>query len=292
VLVGAHVGAGDGYMASVDYAESVGCEAIQVFAKSPRQWLAKPIDAAAAAAFRERRANSSIRFLCTHTAYLINLGSEDDVLWERSWRALADELDRATLLGAEATVTHMGTNRSGDLARGAERISTGIARAFTAAPGGVLLLENTAGAGTTFGTGPQEIGAVLTALDADWRDRLGVCLDSCHAQAAGWDLSEAAGWDGFVGALEVCCGPGRIAVVHANDSTFASGLHRDRHAWVGEGTISTSGFEAMFAESRLSGAAAIVEMSGEIPEKDVVNVSRLKALREASSAHGCDDERA
>jgi len=282
VLIGAHVGVGDGFPASIDYAGSVGCEAIQVFAKSPRQWRAKGIDPDVAGAFRERRAASSIGFVCTHTAYLINLGSEDEVLWERSWQALADELDRAALLGADATVTHMGTNRTGVLGLGARRIAEGIERAFRAAPTGVLLLENTAGAGTTFGNGPEEIAAVLALLDTDWQERLGVCFDTCHAHAAGWDLSDETGWNGFVGGLESCSGPGRIRVVHANDSTFGVGEHRDRHAWVGEGTIG-SGFAHMFADARLSDAAAIVEMSGEIPEKDAVNVSRLKELREASS---------
>jgi len=288
VLVGAHVGVCDGFAAAIDYAESVGCEAIQVFAKSPRQWRAKHIAPEAAIAFRERRAASGIRFASTHTAYLINLGSEDDVLWERSWHALADELDRAALLGVEGTVSHMGTNRCADLTQSARRIADGIQRAFEVAPAGVLLLENTAGAGTTFGSGPEEIGAVLSLLDAEWRERLGVCLDSCHAHAAGWDMSGREGWDGFVGGLEACCGPERIRLVHANDSAFEAGAHRDRHAWVGEGTIGPAGFSAMFAETRLANAAAIVEMSGDVPEKDMVNVSRLKELRAASSAPACD----
>lgn len=290
MLIGAHVGVGDGYAASIDYAESVGCEAIQVFAKSPRQWRAKSIDPDVARAFRERRAASEVAFVCTHTAYLINLGSEDDALWVRSWQALADELQRAALLGADATVTHMGTNRTGDLGLGARRIADGIQRAFEAAPSGVLLLENTAGAGTTFGNGPEEIGAVLGILDGDWRQRLGVCLDTCHAHAAGWDLSHVDGWNGFLGGLESCCGPGRVHVVHANDSTFEVGAHRDRHAWVGEGTIGPDGFAHMFADKRLATAAAIVEMSGDVPEKDVVNVSRLKELRAASSGHGSGAE--
>ncbi len=290
MLIGAHVGVGDGFPASIDYAESVGCEAIQVFAKSPRQWRSRSIVPEVARAFGKRRAASSIGFVCTHTAYLINLGSEDDALWERSWRALADELDRAALLGADATVTHMGTNRTGDRALGARRIADGIERALAVAPSGVLLLENTAGAGTTFGNGPEEIGAVLGLLDSDWRERLDVCLDTCHAHAAGWDLSDETGWNGFVGGLESCCGPGRIRVVHANDSTFEAGAHRDRHAWVGEGTIGTDGFARMFADTRLSEAAAIVEMSGEIPEKDVVSVSRLRELRAASLGPGSGAE--
>jgi len=286
VLVGAHVSVAAGYPRAVEYAESVGCEAIQIFAKSPQQWHAAPTSQEVAAAFRDRRAHSSVTFACTHTAYLINLGSEDDALWERSWRALADELTRASLLGVEATVTHTGTNRSRDLEAGARRIAEGIDRALEAAPDGVLLLENTAGAGTTFGTGPEELGAVLGMLDERWRERLGVCLDSCHAHAAGWDLSTPVGWDAFTAGLERCCGAGRIRVVHANDSTFGVGEHRDRHAWVGDGSIGLTGFAAMFGERRLADASAIVEMSGEAPVKDETNVSRLKALRAASEVRG------
>ncbi|TDB39882.1 MAG: deoxyribonuclease IV [Actinobacteria bacterium] len=286
MLIGAHVSVRDGYVQSIGYAESVGCEAIQIFAKSPQQWHAKQTDPTVAAAFRERLRASSIGFVCTHTAYLINLGSEDDALWERSWRALADELSRAALLGADATVTHTGTNRSGDVERGARRIADGVHRALASAPEGVLLLENTAGAGTTFGTGPEELGAVLGMLDADWRQRLGVCLDSCHAHAAGWDLSTADGWSAFTGQLERCCGRDRIRVVHANDSKFGAGERRDRHEWVGDGSIGSEGFAAMFAEARLAGAAAIVEMSGEVPVKDETNVSRLKELRAACAARG------
>lgn len=286
MLIGAHVGVSGGYPQSIDYAESVGCEAIQVFAKSPQQWRAKAIDPEVAASFRSRRAASSIAFACTHTAYLINLGSEDDALWERSWQALADELSRAAALGVEATVTHTGTNRSRDLEAGARRIADGIHRAFMAAPEGVLLLENTAGAGTTFGTGPEELGTVLGMLDGDWRERLGICLDSCHAHAAGWDFSSAVGWSAFAEGLELCCGRGRIQVVHANDSRFGVGEHRDRHEWVGDGSIGRDGFAAMFVEPRLAGAAAIIEMSGDIPEKDETNVSRLKELREASVERG------
>lgn len=286
MLIGAHVGVSAGYPESVDYAEGVGCEAIQVFAKSPQQWRAKSITPEIATAFRERRERSAVKFACTHTAYLINLGSEDDALWEKSWQALADELTRAVLLGVEATVTHTGTNRSRDLELGARRIADGINLAFEAAPEGVLLLENTAGAGTTYGTGPEELGAVLGMLDARWKERLGICLDSCHAHAAGWDFSTPAGWSEFTRGLESCCGSGRIQVVHANDCKFGVGERKDRHEWVGDGTIGTPGFAAMFAETRLAGAAAIVEMSGEVPEKDETNVSRLKALRATSEARG------
>jgi deoxyribonuclease-4 len=289
MLIGAHVGVSGGYPEALDYAVSVGCECVQVFSKSPRQWRAAPIDPEVAARFRARREELGIGWVVTHSAYLINLGSEDDALWEKSWIALADELRRAVALGADGVVTHIGTNRSGDLEIGAARVAEGTRRALESVNAAVmLLLENTAGAGASFGNGPAEIGAVLARLDGAWRDRLGVCLDTCHAHAAGWDLSFPAGLDAFVAGTEACCGPGRIRTVHANDCLGEAGSLRDRHAWIGEGTIGTAGFGALFAHPGLAAAAVIVEMPGEVPVKDQENVRRLKALRAASSESASD----
>lgn len=289
MLIGAHVGVAGGYPEALDYAVSVGCECVQVFGKSPRQWRAAPIDPDVAARFRERRGELGIGWAVTHSAYLINLGSEDDALWERSWAALADELIRAAALGADGVVTHVGTNRSGDLGTGAARVADGARHALQAADVPVtLLLENTAGAGSSFGNGPEELGAVLALLDGQWRERLGVCLDTCHAHAAGWNLSSPPGLDAFVSGMESCCGQGRILTVHANDCLGEAGSFRDRHAWIGEGTIGSDGFRALFEHPGLAQAAVIVEMPGEIPEKDEVNVRRLKELREASSGLASD----
>ncbi|MEN6430360.1 MAG: deoxyribonuclease IV [Coriobacteriales bacterium] len=286
-MIGAHVGVADGYPAAVDYAASVGCEALQMFVKNPRQWRGAVPDAAATTLFASARRTRGIGYVVTHTAYLINLGSEDPTLWERSWRALADELWRASLYGADATVTHIGTNRGGDLRRGAARVSEAIARALDVAASPVrLLLENTAGAGTTFGSTPEEIGAVLREAGPLHRARLGVCLDTCHAHAAGYDLSIPSGWDDLLDGFERHADPARIEVVHANDSVFPCGSRHDRHAWVGEGTIGRQGFARLFAEDRLADATVIVEMPGEVPEKDLVNISALRQLREACGAPG------
>jgi len=289
MLIGAHVGIAGGYPEALDYAVAVGCECVQVFGKSPRQWRAAPIDPEVSSRFRAKRAEVGIGWVVTHSAYLINLGSEDDALWERSWMALADELIRAGALGADGVVTHIGTNRSGDLQTGAWRVAEGARRALqTADTPAVLLLENTAGAGASFGNGPEEIGAVLSLLDDEWRERLGVCLDTCHAHAAGWDLASPTGLDAFVSGLASCCGPGRILTVHANDCLGEAGSFRDRHAWIGDGTIGTEGFRALFEHPGLERAAAIVEMPGEIPEKDEENVRRLKKLRAVSSGRASD----
>lgn len=283
MLVGAHVGIAHGYPEAVDYAVSVGCECMQIFCKSPRQWHARPLDPGIAAAFRERHAQRRMGPVLVHTAYLINLGSADDALWQRSIDALADELTRSALLGASAVVTHIGTAYAESTADCAARIATAIDRAWNAAaPGPVrLLLENTAAAGTTFGDGPDELGAVLARLGV--ADQVGVCLDTCHAHAAGWDLSLPGGWAALVDAFESCCGM-PIEAVHANDCLFPAGQRRDRHAWIGEGTIGHEGFRQVMTDPRLAGVPVVTEMPGEIPEKDVENVARLKELRDASSA--------
>lgn len=281
--IGAHVGVAGGYASAVDYAVSVGCECMQVFGKSPRQWQAKPIDPLVAGAFRERLVTTGVGPVLLHTAYLINLGSADDALWERSYRALADELIRAELLGASFVVTHTGTRSKDAPERTAARIAEGVDRAWDHA--GVanvrLLLENTAAAGTTFGDGPDELGAVLHSL-GDARSHVGVCLDSCHAHAAGWDLAQGPVWQDLLDDFERCCGQ-PIEAVHANDCLFSAGMHKDRHAWIGDGTIGYDGFAHLFADERLADVPVIIEMPGEVPVKDAENVSRLKRLRDASA---------
>lgn len=285
MLIGAHVHVSGGYPAAVDYAQSVGAECMQVFAKSPRQWNARPIDPGMARLFRARVAELGMGPVLVHTSYLINLGSADETLWERSWRALADELQRAETLGATGVVTHVGTAYKGAPERTARRIAAGIDRAWEAAqPSGPrLLLENTAAAGTTFGDGPEELGEILGVLTLA-AGHVGVCLDTCHAHAAGWDLSDREVWRELVDRFEACCGM-PIEALHANDCAFAFGLHKDRHAWVGDGTIGYDGFSAMFAEQRLAGLPVVIEMPGDVPVKDQENISRLKRLRAVCEEH-------
>lgn len=286
MLIGTHVGVAEGWTRAVDYADSVGCECMQVFVKSPRQWQARPMDPGIAQAFRARLAHVGMGPVLAHSAYLINLGTADDELWERSWRAVADELRRTAEVGAVALVTHVGTAYVPDPVHTPLRIAAGIDRAWELADvrGVRLLMENTAAAGSTFGDGPDELAAVLDRLDSA-AGSVGICLDTCHAHAAGWDLAIPSTWSNLVDVFEYCCGM-PIEAVHANDCAFPPGLHRDRHAWIGDGTIGYEGFAAMMAEPRLHGLPVITEMPGDPPYKDVENIRRLKSLRDASAARG------
>jgi deoxyribonuclease IV len=284
VYIGAHVSVAKGFSQAVTYAASVGCESMQVFAKSPRRWDAGPLDVDAAYRFAEERQAAGIRAAFTHTAYLINLASADDVLWQRSVDALADEITRGRLLRADGIATHLGMHPSGESEESAERIAAGIALAFERAGGEEgsptrLLLENTAGGGTLYGRTVAAIGAVLERC-GELRPLLGVCLDTCHAHASGIELSDDAAWGALLDELEARCGAGAVRLIHANDCMFELGSRRDRHAWIGDGTIGSTAFAAMLHRPELQGVSAVTEMPGEVPVKDAENIRRLKELRD------------
>lgn len=285
MLFGAHVSVADGYLKALDYAESVGCECIQVFAKSPRQWHASPIKRDAAAEFVAARRERGFGPVFTHTAYLINLATEDPELRDRSIRALADELARGAVLEAAGVVTHVGSDPARDPDAAARRVASAIMAAFEVAGSDAanvrLLLENTAGAGNSFGGSFAELAACITHVKLP-AARLGICLDTCHAFAYGMPVHTAAGWSEVIAEIGSACGLERLGLIHANDCLYERGSHRDRHAWIGDGEIGAVGFEAMVRSPALANTAVCTEMSGEVPDKDAININRLKAMRAAS----------
>ncbi|MDY0088205.1 MAG: deoxyribonuclease IV, partial [Coriobacteriia bacterium] len=261
----------------------VGCDAMQIFAKSPRQWLGKPIDAGNARRFVHEAHDAGNSKIFTHTAYLINLAAPDDVLWERSIDALADEITRGRVLGADGVVTHLGTHPTGESDEATARIAAALDEAFYRAGGPAdsttrLLLENTAGAGNLYGRSIEAIGRLMRACE-NQHSHLGVCFDTCHGHASGIDVSTDGAWDALLSEVDAQCGRGAIKLIHANDCMFEFGSRRDRHAWIGEGTIGIEGFAAMMRREELAGVSVITEMPGEVPEKDEVNIALLKALR-------------
>jgi deoxyribonuclease IV len=265
------------------YAAGLGCEAVQIFAKSPQQWKGREIPPELAAEMRALAPELGVAPLFTHTAYLINLGSDDDALWERSIAALADELGRGLALGAAGVVSHIGTDVYADTARAVARITEGIVAACGRAGGeaaSLLLLENAAGSGRIFGGSFDELGALFSALD-DTGLAAGMCLDTCHAHAWGHDLSSAGAWTTAMDSLEETCGVGRLRLLHANDCGYPLGSKRDRHAWIGDGAIGMDGFRAMVCEPRLADLPAVMEMPGDPPEKDAENLRRLRSARDA-----------
>jgi deoxyribonuclease-4 len=283
--IGAHVPTDSGLAGALAYALETGSEALQLFAKSPRRWSAPRRDPEEAAAFRAACEEAGIGPVFTHASYLINLGASDPLQWEKSCAALADEMLRAFEIGAAGVVVHLGTRFCDDDGECAARVAESVRRAtdFAAGPVAPVVLENAAGAGRQYGTDAHEMAEALLAVRSSGVTA-SLCIDTCHAFAAGIDLRGPDGWRGLLGHIHAHCGPGSVALVHANDCKGEFGSHRDRHEWVGEGFVGESGFAAMFAQPSLESAAAIVEMPGDPPHKDIVNVRRLKQLRAASEA--------
>lgn len=286
MLLGAHVSVSGGYLKALDYALQVGCECVQIFAKSPRQWRGPAIDPEAAEEFARARREAGFGPLFTHTAYLINPATSDPVLRDTSIHALADELVRGSLLGASGVVTHIGNDPDEDPHAAATRVGEACVRAFELAGGDEcrtrLLLENTAGAGRTFGSNFEQLGECLEASGLP-QERLGVCLDTCHAWAYGLPVDSAVGWREVVNGISECCGIGRLGLIHANDCLFDRGSRKDRHAWIGDGFIGRAGFEAMVCVPELASVCAVTEMPGEVPDKDKENLKRLSELRASCS---------
>jgi len=283
MLFGAHVSVSSGYDVALNYAQSVGCECIQIFAKSPRQWRGPGLKPETAEQFMRLREERLFGPVFTHTAYLINLSTSNEELWEKSVMALADELVRGSLLGAAGVVTHIGNVPDGDREAAAARVGIAIVRAFELAGGtrchARLLLENTAGAGTTFGSTFAEIAECIAAAGLA-EDQLGMCLDTCHAFAFGYPVDSRDGWRSVIDEIAATIGVSRLGLVHANDCKFEIGTNRDRHAWIGDGFIGVGGFEAMVCSPELASVPVVTEMPGEIPDKDAVNIERLVRMRE------------
>jgi len=274
-----------GIMHALEYAIETECESFQIFSKNPRQWAAKPLDPHECARFRAELGDSGIGTFFCHASYLINAGAEDPLLWERSTAGLADELVRAGMIGASGVVLHLGRRYSDDDEECIARVADCLERAADLAGGESppLLLENSAGAGRQFGVSTGEMLSAL--LSARARGIVvGLCIDTCHALAGGIDLRGEEGWRGLVDAIIPVAGEGTIALIHANDSKGDLGSHKDRHEWIGDGRLGDEAFRAMFAVPELSGASAVVEMPGDPPEKDLVNVRRLKLLRACAEA--------
>ncbi len=243
LLIGSHTSIAGGYFRAIEEAGKFGMRTCQIFTKNNNQWRGKAIETADIDRFNAAIATHGLSTVISHTSYLINLASPNPELWEKSVAALVDEWQRAELLGLDGVVMHPGSATDGDVSAGIDRIQRGIARAFeTAAPQRAkLLLENTAGQGTALGWRFEQLGEMLDQLERP--PYLGICLDTCHAHAAGYDLSDPEGTEKLVKELKRYQLTGHLRAIHLNDSKKPAGSRVDRHEHLGYGTITRSGFE-------------------------------------------------
>jgi len=282
MYIGAHVKSSGGVWNAVDNGLAIGAEALQFFAGSPRTWRPMLYKEKDAARFREARAASSIRFVVIHTIYLINLATTNEDFYEKSVASLTGAVVAAEQLGADAIVTHIGSHQGAGFEAGLERVRVALGRALEEAADSQVrvLLENTAGAGGTMGVDFEQLGAMIDAVGGD--PRVGICVDTCHLFAAGFDLRDAAGLDSAIKALDDACGLERLVMLHLNDSMTPLGSNRDRHDNIGDGQIGLEGFRNIVNHPAFADLPGILEVPGlDGNGPDLPNVELLKGLAEA-----------
>jgi len=276
---GAHVGSGGGVWKAIDQGVELGCEAVQFFAGSPRTWAPTVYKERDAARFREARAASPIRFVVIHTIYLINLASAKEDFYENSVVSLVGAVAAAEQLGADAIVNHTGSHGGEGFAAGLERVRRAFARALKEAGSSQVkvLIENTAGAGGTMGVSFQDIAAIIDAVDGD--ARVGVCLDTAHLHAAGYDLRTPAALDSTLAEFDSVVGLDRLVMFHINDSKAAFGSNRDRHENIGAGDLGVDVFATLLNHPTLADMPGIIEVPGlDGHGPDAANMDVLRGL--------------
>ncbi|MFI5300971.1 MAG: deoxyribonuclease IV [Polyangiales bacterium] len=287
--VGAHESIAGGLFHAYEDAAVDGCEALQVFTKSSNQWKEPKVDADGIRAFKEARAKSTFAQspVLSHDSYLINLCSTDQALIERSRASLLAEAERCEAYGIEYVVLHPGAHVGAGVDVGVELAAQGLAYVLGKTRGAnvSLLVENTAGQGTTIASRFEEIGAILrgvAALEPTEVHRLGVCLDTCHAIAAGYDLTDDAGYDATMAALDKAVGLKKIRGMHLNDSQKGVGSHLDRHARIGEGALGEHVFWRLMNDARFDAVSAVLETPHDGDDRKYKEqLVRLRAMKGA-----------
>jgi deoxyribonuclease-4 len=277
--LGLHVDSKAGLLPAVDYAQRLGCTALQIFSSNPRSYRPQALDRAAFGAFAERCAAAGIEPAVIHTSYLINLASDDPKIAAGSLRLLKADLEAAAAGGIAYVNTHLGSYGTRDRGEGFGQVVLALERALAEIPAGVtLVMENSAGAGNLCGGTLEELGAFVRALA---HPQLGVCLDTAHSWAAGYAINAKAGVDAFVELADREIGLERVNLFHFNDTQIPLGGHRDRHFHIGEGLIGFEGFRALAAHPELRGKAAILETPGEEAD-DARNMQTIRLIFEGA----------
>jgi deoxyribonuclease IV len=281
-----------GVSRAVERAVVHGCEALQIFSKNASQWKGKPLDAAEIRLFRRRVDETGIRPIVAHASYLINLATTFPLLREQSIAAFVDELNRADALGLLGVVIHPGTCTSGREEDALRLIAEAIRLAFKARPRTktMVLLEHTAGQGRTVGHRFEHLADILRHLDGS--TRVGVCLDTCHLVASGYDIVSEEGYRETFAAFDRSVGIDRVKVFHGNDSKKPCGSRVDRHEHIGEGCLGLAPFRRLVNDRRFTDLPILIETektsrstkANEIVADpfDVKNLSALRALRDSS----------
>jgi len=277
--VGFHVSISGGFAASVERAVETGCDVMQIFSGNPRGWAHRPVSGAEAALCRGRRHSAGIRCVAVHTAYLINLATPDDAAFRRSSALFKDELEVAEALGADFLVTHLGSPIEADAAFAERRVCGALGEAAAAGLGKktMILLENTSGSGTGFGSDISVIGGIIRRT-AERGLQTGLCFDTCHGFAAGYPLCKEADGPALARTLLREAGPDCLKLIHLNDSKGALGSRLDRHEHIGAGRIDPGALRAFLNHPAIKGLPLIMETPKDSQDDDLRNLAVVRGM--------------
>ncbi len=274
-LIGAHTSIAGGFDKAVERAEEIGCTAMQIFTKSNKSYFAKKIDEESVIAFKERLKDSQVKYVMAHSAYLINIGSKNYDTRERSVKSLAHELERIQVIGIPHLVIHPGSHLGAGEEECIEKFADGLDKVFKKVSGdGMILLETAAGQGTNVGYTFKQIRQIYDACH--YKKRLGVCLDTCHIFAAGYDIATEKGYESMWKEFKRVVGISRLKAIHLNDSKMACGSKKDRHASLGTGEIPMRTFGHIMRDKSLTKIPKILETPD--PDKYADEIQSLKRM--------------
>jgi deoxyribonuclease IV len=263
------------------------CEAFQIFSKNANQWRGRDVPAAEIREFRAKVKAAGLHPVVSHASYLINLATAHRPLRAQSLAAMGDELDRAEALGLQGVVLHSGCYTAGSEAAGLDFIADGLLELFAARRRGktLIVLEHTAGQGTSLGATFEQTAYIIARMKD--HPRIGVCLDTCHLLASGYDIASPEGYAGTFTLFEKLIGVDRLTVFHLNDSKRALGSRVDRHEHIGQGSVGLEAFRRLVNDRRFAGLPMLLETpkeEGQSPSKieidrfDERNLNLLRGL--------------
>ncbi|CAN5654912.1 deoxyribonuclease IV [soil metagenome] len=282
--IGAHISTAGGVEKAPERARDIGSVTLQLFTKQPNRWAEPVIDRQKADAWAQERKQWGIKTAGSHDSYLINLSSPDDELWEKSFASFRQELARCAELKLEFLVTHPGNATDRDFERGIAQNAEGVTRALAEVGGATrVLLEITAGSGTSVGGSFENLAAILHRIPASQRARVGVCFDTCHAYSAGYDL--VGDYDGVWSRFDDVIGLDRLALFHLNDSKHPFGSRKDRHEHIGQGSLGDEPFRRIMTDPRFLNVPKVLETpkGDDMVTLDRDNLARLRSFREESA---------
>ena len=276
MLLGAHTSIAGGTHEAPPRAKAIGATAMQIFTKMANRWAERECEPAERSTFKAAVADTELRALNAHDSYLINLASPDATLRARSLESFVCELRRCQALGLAALVSHPG-NFMDDRASGLARNADAIVEALSLVPGRVrILLETTAGSGTALGATFEELAQIIDRVPKRLRRRVGVCIDTAHIFAAGYDI--ATQYDDVLAHFDATVGLDRLGAMHLNDSKVALGSRRDRHELIGEGAIGETAFRRIMTDDRLVNVPKLIE-TPKLDEPEVTDRRMLDLLK-------------